>query len=310
MAENNRFYTFMIVPERSSNVKKWMVSNHTIKIFCGMICLFILMSGVTAFYTAQYFAHKQEFKQASVKNHFLESELAQIQNQLGVTDSTLVRVQNFEQKLRVITQLDAQPTTANVGPISEDEDRIMRMGLDQEPLSSQMKASHKHVQAIHFDINRVAKRASLQEQSLQELYELLKDQRSILASTPSIKPVEGYYTSGFGYRISPFTGNRQLHAGIDLFAPIGTAVRATADGVVTRVDTDPGYGKLVVVSHGYGFSTLYAHNSKILAKVGQHIKRGQTISQVGNTGRTTGPHLHYEVKLNGHPINPVKYILN
>ncbi|MEZ4819129.1 MAG: M23 family metallopeptidase [Bdellovibrionota bacterium] len=165
-------------------------------------------------------------------------------------------------------------------------------------------------ESLQLDLGRVTKRASLQEQSLQELYELLKDQRSILASTPSIKPVDGYYTSGFGYRISPFTGNRQMHAGIDLYAPIGTPVHSTADGVVTRVANDAGYGKFLVISHGYGYSSLYGHNSKILVKVGQRIKRGQTISLVGKTGRSTGPHLHYEVKLNGVAINPVKYILN
>lgn len=301
----------MIVPERSSNVKKWMISDATIKVFVGCVVLFFLFTVTASIFAYQYFNHKNQFEEATLQNHFLESELSQIQNKLSVTDSTLVRVQNFEQKLRVITQLDSQSATTSIGPISQEDQYFMNQGVNfGSSVSAPESAVQKNINSIQFDLNKVTKRASLQEQSLQELYELLKDQRSILASTPSIKPVDGYYTSGFGYRISPFTGNRQLHAGIDLYAPIGTPVRSTADGVVARVANDAGYGKLVVVSHGYGFSSLYAHNSKILVKVGQRIKRGQTISLVGNTGRSTGPHLHYEVKRNGVAINPVKYILN
>lgn len=302
----------MIVPERSSNVKKWMISDQTIKIAVGIVAFAFLFTATASVFAIQYFQHRAEFQQATFQNHYLESELQQIQNQLNVADSTLVRVQKFEQKLRVITQLDTQPTTANVGPISTEDQAYMNQNLGTINPDGTLDSPYQRsgVNMLQLDLNKVTQRASLQEQSLQELYELLKDQRSVLAATPSIKPVDGYYTSGFGYRISPFTGTRQLHSGLDMYAPIGTPVRSTADGVITRVANDPGYGKFLVISHGYGLSTLYAHNSKILVKVGQRIKRGQTIALVGNTGRSTGPHLHYEVKLNGVAINPVKYILN
>lgn len=300
----------MIVPERSSDVKKWMLSDQTIKIFVGSVVACIIFTFCASFFAFQYFQHRNEFQEATFQNHYLESELHNLQSKLQVADSTLVRVQNFEQKLRVITQLDTQSATANVGPITTEEQNFLHQNLDGQFSENTRNMPTNGVDFLRSDLDRVTNRASLQEQSLQELYELLKDQRSILASTPSIKPVDGYYTSGFGYRISPFTGTRQLHSGIDLYAPIGTPVRSTADGIVTLVSNDAGYGKYIVISHGYGLSTLYAHNSKIVAKVGQRIKRGQTVSLVGNTGRSTGPHLHYEVKLNGVAINPVKYILN
>lgn len=289
-----------------------MISDQWIKFAIGCGVTLFLFIGFSTTYMFKYFSEKNTFKETSLKNHYLEGELHQIQNELNVADSTLVRVQNFEQKLRVITQLDTQPTTTSMGPFSTGDAQYF---ADQNfhstiPTISAKSSPLDSMNVLQLDLNRVTKRASLQEQSLQELYELLKDQRSVLASTPSIKPVNGYYTSGFGYRVSPFTGMRQMHSGLDMYAPIGTPVKTSADGIVTRVENDPGYGKFLVISHGYGLSTLYAHNSKILVKVGQRVTRGQTISLVGNTGRSTGPHLHYEVRLNGVAINPVKYILN
>ncbi|MEZ4819128.1 MAG: hypothetical protein R3A45_04215 [Bdellovibrionota bacterium] len=114
MAKNNRFYTFMIVPERSSNVKKWMISDTTIKTVVGCVVAMFLFTGVATVFTFQFFKHRNQFEEATLQNHFLESQLNQIKNKLSVTDSTLVRVQNFEQKLRVITQLDTQPTAMSV----------------------------------------------------------------------------------------------------------------------------------------------------------------------------------------------------
>ncbi|MEA3545134.1 MAG: M23 family metallopeptidase, partial [Thermodesulfobacteriota bacterium] len=119
-------------------------------------------------------------------------------------------------------------------------------------------------------------------------------------------PTKGWLTSYFGMRKSPFTGKRVMHEGLDIAANVGTPVVATADGVVTRVKYAPDYGKTVILDHGYGYQTIFAHNSKILVKAGQRIKRGDMVARVGNTGRSTGSHLHYELRLNGVPIDPRK----
>ncbi|MEZ4846801.1 MAG: M23 family metallopeptidase [Bdellovibrionota bacterium] len=311
----NRFYTFMLIPERSSQVKKWMVSQKTVHgalIGLAVFLVFVIFSTVV---TINHFVQKEKFDETSLRNQYLESQLHFLQNKVNLADSTLVRIQNFEQKLRVITQINTQTQTGGVGigPISnEDESLFKNSGLDQSPMLAMVTAGQKYsgIESLELNVDQVHKKAALQEQSLQELYELLKDQHSLLSSTPSVAPVRGIYTSGFGYRISPFTGSRSLHTGIDLSAPIGTPVRSPADGVVTKIENDAGYGKVLVISHGYGFSTLYGHNSKILVKVGQKVKRGEQISEVGNTGRSTGPHLHYEVRVNGVEVNPTKYILN
>jgi murein DD-endopeptidase MepM/ murein hydrolase activator NlpD len=139
---------------------------------------------------------------------------------------------------------------------------------------------------------------------------LLDRQKSILASTPSVWPARGWVSSGFGYRLSPFTNEKELHRGLDICARKGAPVIAPADGVVSYVELDPGYGRTVIINHGYGLNTMYAHLDKVHVKKGQAVRRHQEIAQVGDSGRTTGAHLHYEIQLNGLPVNPLRYILN
>lgn len=303
----------MLIPERSSQVKKWMISQKTVHLALGVLGVFLIFVTFATVVMCQYFYQRDKFDETSLRNQYLESQLRFLQNKVNLADSTLVRIQNFEQKLRVITQVNTQ-SQSGIGPLSDEEDSVMKNNGFDSP-NGQMVAMvsqprYSGIESLELNVDQVHKKASMQEQSLQELYELLKDQHSLLSSTPSIMPTQGMYTSSYGYRISPFTGTRTMHTGMDLSAPVGTPVRASADGIVTKIENDPGYGKVLVISHGYGFSTLYGHNSQILVKVGQKVKRGDEISKVGNTGRSTGPHLHYEVRVNGVEVNPVKYILN
>jgi murein DD-endopeptidase MepM/ murein hydrolase activator NlpD len=149
-----------------------------------------------------------------------------------------------------------------------------------------------------------------QAHEFEELLEQIKKQRNLLAGTPTIRPVDGWVTSRFGYRKSPFTGRRELHKGLDISNRKGTPIMATADGVVCFADKKGLYGLTMVIDHGHGLKTRYAHLNKLLKKKGENVKRGDVIAQMGSTGRSTGPHLHYEVRLNGVPVNPAKYILN
>ncbi len=126
---------------------------------------------------------------------------------------------------------------------------------------------------------------------------------------PSVWPLIGYITSDFGYRISPFTGKITFHKGLDIAQELGMPVKVTADGIVLFSGWDRDYGKVVIVKHGYGFQTLYAHNSFLLVKEGQPVKRNEVISLLGNTGMSTAPHLHYEVHVNGEAKNPLLFIL-
>jgi murein DD-endopeptidase MepM/ murein hydrolase activator NlpD len=147
------------------------------------------------------------------------------------------------------------------------------------------------------------------EKNIHELDQFLLDKESFLSSTPTIFPADGWVTSYFGQRISPYLGKLKMHEGLDVGAPFGTKVIAPADGIVTFSGEKAGFGKFVQVDHGYGIETIYAHNQSLYVKAGQKVKRGNLLAAVGNTGHSTGPHLHYEVRVNGIAVDPLYFIL-
>jgi murein DD-endopeptidase MepM/ murein hydrolase activator NlpD len=129
-----------------------------------------------------------------------------------------------------------------------------------------------------------------------------------LTSTPSLWPVIGHLTGTFGERMDPFSGEGAFHTGVDISSQYGDSVRVSADGMVIEADERAGYGRLVVVDHGFGLTTYYGHLSSFNVHAGQQVRRGDTIGNVGVSGRSTGPHLHYEVRINGAPVNPMRYL--
>ncbi len=147
------------------------------------------------------------------------------------------------------------------------------------------------------------------ESNIHELDQHLLDKESFLNSTPTLLPAEGWITSYFGQRISPYLGKMKMHEGLDVGAAPGTPINAPADGIITYAGEKAGFGKFVQITHGYGIETIYAHNQSLFVKSGQKIKRGSLLAAVGNTGHSTGPHLHYEVRVNGIAVDPLYFIL-
>ncbi len=161
-------------------------------------------------------------------------------------------------------------------------------------------------------IDALGRRLYIQSKSYDDLYKLARSKEEMLASIPAIQPISNKdltrIASGFGFRIHPVYKTWRMHTGIDFTAPTGTPIYATGDGKVINPQSGfSGYGKTIVIDHGFGYQTLYAHCSKIIVKAGQKVKRGQIIGYVGNTGISTGPHVHYEVLKNGEPVNPVNF---
>jgi murein DD-endopeptidase MepM/ murein hydrolase activator NlpD len=148
------------------------------------------------------------------------------------------------------------------------------------------------------------------EVHIHELDQHLLDKESFLRSTPTLMPANGHLTSNYGPRMSPYAGRIKMHEGLDIGAPIGTAIVAPADGVVTFSGAKPGFGNFVQLDHGYGVETIFGHASSLSVRKGQKINRGDKIATVGNTGYSTGPHVHYEVRVNGTPVDPLYYVLN
>lgn len=312
---SKHFYTIMIVPQKSTSVKKFVLSDRMVKIFGyagGSLLLFFLLALV---FTFSYLTERSNFNQANLKVAYLEDSLKEMQNRFSSTEATLSRLQNFEQKLRVITRLEDSSRNVAMGPLTKDENGLIQNnGLDpirvDEAALNVPEEYRYDIKETSIKLDELTGRATLQEQTMHELYELLQDQKALLSHTPSVWPTNGWVTSGFGYRASPFTGRIQMHEGLDVATRIGMPVIAPADGVVVRVHTVEGYGKTLVIDHGYGVSTTYGHNSEVLVKPGDKVKRGQVICKAGNTGISTGPHLHYEVRVNGVPVDPRKYILD
>jgi murein DD-endopeptidase MepM/ murein hydrolase activator NlpD len=177
---------------------------------------------------------------------------------------------------------------------------------DEERESAELM---QEFQKLHQAFESVRQHAVVVELDVQSLTTALYDQRDYLNSMPTLKPTTGWFTSGFGTRESPFTGRPNMHEGLDIANHVGSPIVAPAAGIVTYSGPRAGYGNLVTLDHGYGIQTQYGHISKSYVKVGERVKRGHKIAAVGNTGRSTGPHVHYEVRVNGVPINPQFYIL-
>jgi len=148
------------------------------------------------------------------------------------------------------------------------------------------------------------------ESEINQLDQSLLDRESFLRSTPSLIPANGWITSYYGPRLSPYAGRVKMHEGIDVGANQGKYILATADGVVTYAGEKPGFGNFINIDHGYGIETVYAHAQRVIAKKGQVVKRGDLIATVGNTGYSTGPHVHYEVRVNETPVDPLYFILD
>lgn len=225
-------------------------------------------------------------------------------DEINSLKSKLVDLNSFEKRLRIVANIE-KPA---------DQDNLFGIGGSiPDDLDTQIPLTDKHnslVREMHEQTKQLDLASTNQNQGFESLLKYLEDQQNLLASTPAIRPVSGWTSSRFGYRVSPFTGLREFHKGLDIATRIGTPIIATADGVITFVGRKGLLGKVIIIDHGHGIVTRYAHLQKTLKKRGDSVKRGDTIARVGNSGRTTGSHLHYEVHLNGIPVNPEKYILN
>lgn len=183
---------------------------------------------------------------------------------------------------------------------------LMGMGGNIEELPMEKKDNLEYTKA---EIDRLLNLAKFQLESFSEVSKKLEENERIREHTPSIVPTAGYFTSGFGLRRDPFTGQIAFHEGIDIAAPSGTPVIAPASGIVTALKWDPGFGLYIEIDHGLGITTKYAHLLRARVSPGQYVKRGDIIAYVGNSGRSTAPHLHYEVRINNKHVNPVMYII-
>lgn len=210
----------------------------------------------------------------------------------------------FDRKLRTMVNLETNEADTQIQGVGGSSPILM------DPKQTRAKNHKELVRSMYRSLDNLDSEIVDGKHHKAELQKFLENQKMLLASTPSIWPTKGWLSSRFGYRVSPFTGEREFHRGIDIATRMSTPIVAPADGIALYVGWDGGYGKVLSIKHGYGLMTKYGHLKKALVKKGQYVKRGETIALVGNTGRSTGTHLHYEVHLNRVPVNPIRYILN
>jgi murein DD-endopeptidase MepM/ murein hydrolase activator NlpD len=241
------------------------------------------------------------------QKEIITGQHAQIQaftSEINKLKSKLVTLNNFEKKIRVIANLDQE----------NDQESLFGVGGSiPEDLATDVDLTKRQtglLREMHDQVDDLYLATSNQKTGFSSLLEALEGQRNLLACTPAIRPVKGWMTSQFGYRNSPFTGRKELHKGLDIANREGTQIIAPADGIVKSAGRKGLLGKAMDIDHGHGMVTRYGHLKEILKKRGEPVKRGDIIAEMGDSGRSTGPHLHYEVHLNGVPVNPVKYILN
>ncbi|MEO0064985.1 MAG: hypothetical protein RI983_311 [Bacteroidota bacterium] len=196
-----------------------------------------------------------------------------------------------------------------------DSARVKEMEKKKEVQLVQSMGETELVTSMAAQLNNLSLRMAYQLKSFNAIENMVKNKEKLIAAIPSIQPISNRnlnrVASGFGYRIDPIYKDRRLHAGLDFTAPIGTPIYAAADGVIKDAGFNTGgYGNRVVVNHGFGYETLYAHMVRIKARVGTRVKRGEVIGYVGSTGKSTGPHLHYEVHKNGTQLDPIYFFYN
>lgn len=300
MEKLDDFYSIVIFSgTKTSEPYRICLKKGLIKVIVGFSIVFSI---VLLIFSVQYYLMWDQLEDVTSLRRENKTQKIQIQsfsNTIEDLKNQVVRLVEFDRKLRVMT---------DIGPPKENVSTFGVGGSDEQQISSY--AGSDRTQMIHRDLELLQSRVIRQEKSFQELEEVVRNRQSLWASTPSIWPTSGWLTSSFGKRISPFSGRLSNHNGIDISARPGTPIIAPASGVITYSRFNGGFGRFLRLNHGYGVITHYGHLSKVDVKVGQKVKRGDVIAYVGNTGLSTGPHLHYEVSVNKVPVNPMSYILN
>jgi murein DD-endopeptidase MepM/ murein hydrolase activator NlpD len=300
-----RRWTVMLVPHGSGSSRAVEVSQTVVKALVGiggLLALLFLILGGTALSRGVNITRSRALER---ENQLLASEIQRLRERLAGLRDTLNVVGERESALRLLAGLSPVDKDVQLGGIGGPSGQWS----ERDSLST-LGVNGAQALAARIDMDQLTRRANILVRSLNEAYDSASSQRQRYAALPSIMPTKGWLTSAFAReREHPILHLARPHEGIDVSAPMGMEIEAPASGVVTQVSWVEGYGNMLTIDHGYGLVTRYAHCSKILVVRGQRVKRGQPIAKVGSTGLSTGPHLHYEVWVNGRPVDPMKYVL-
>ncbi len=283
MNEDKRFYTFVFAPTAKSQLRKFNLHHNVIYAILGFAAVGLLTVGFATYRLAQHAVVVARLNLMQHENRLLREKNQEAESKYDLLQARLAALDTTQRKL------------AETSGISRDADLSRNIGQGGPDAET--------------DLSDIERTTAALEAELRQIKDVFDKNNVKLSSTPNGWPVRGYITDGFGFRRNPFGGSgSEMHAGLDIATNHGTAIESTADGIVIFAGVYAGYGNVVVIDHGYGVTTRYAHMSKIEVGVGQHVTRGKVIGAVGSTGRSTAPHCHYEVRLHDRPVNPLNYL--
>jgi murein DD-endopeptidase MepM/ murein hydrolase activator NlpD len=337
-------YSLIVVADETSPIRRFDVRKTLVQraVFCVAAAACVLLIGLADYVRVR--VDHRALAPLRAANAEQREQIESFRAVLSEVESDLARLQNLERKVRIIANLPGSVATGGEGvtevaasgegdldaaargsaAVAVSDDDTEDDGGEEPPGD----AAHPpapgdarsgdpgatpladRVSVLRRDAERLGQVAEARERSLDDLLDQLEGKRHRLASTPAIWPTQGWLTSRFGNRISPFTGSRQFHAGIDIAGATGTDVIAPARGKISYAGSRGPLGRSLTIDHGYGVRTLYGHVDDIFVERGQEIERAQVIASLGSSGRSTGPHLHYVVEVKGKAVNPLDYIFD
>jgi biotin carboxyl carrier protein len=297
-----RRWTLVVVPHGSEPSRIVEVSYNVLRAGAAAVGGIVLLMGLAGYATISHTTDLSRAAHLQEENASLAREIGELHGRLVTLADTISQISHRDARIRVLANLDPidpQVQEAGIGgPGTSD--------LNLGGLTGMRRRSAE----VRVDLSALIRRANLLASSFKEAADSLSLHTARLAATPSIMPTQGWLSSAFSaMRTHPILHLARPHEGIDVSAPMGSPIEAPAAGVVTEAGWETGYGNTVTINHGFGIVTKFAHASKLLVKAGQRVSRGQRIALVGNSGLATGPHLHYEVHVNGRPVDPLKYVL-
>lgn len=293
-----KHYSFIIVPHHKGQSKKISLTEKRVKILAGVLSFICILFIV---FLVDYFTMnvtRQKYRALSDENARQKETIAQYKLAVNRLRKNIDDFEEYAKKLNVWAGLKSPEVMRELGVGSGGRDENQQVNPTNPTLDPGLEKAES-----------IAQKAQGIDKNLNTLARILEDQAYRRATSPSIWPTVGWRTSNFGKRKDPFTGVEEFHYGIDIAASHGSPIYATADGTVIKVKTEKTGGRVVTINHGGGITTVYCHMSKFNVKEGQKVKRWDVIGYVGQTGKAIGPHVHYEVQINGRSVNPNNYIL-
>jgi murein DD-endopeptidase MepM/ murein hydrolase activator NlpD len=299
---SKRRWTLVFVPHGSEPSRIVEVSYTVLRAAAVALGILLVLGAVAGYATIAHTTDLSRAARLQQENASLARELGELHGKLVSLADTISRISQRDSHIRVLANLepiDPQVQEAGIGGPGSSE-------LSLTGLTGIARRSAE----VRVDLGALIRRANLLASSFKEAADSLSLHTARLAATPSIMPTQGWLSSAFSaMREHPILHLARPHEGIDISAPMGSPIEAPAAGLVIDTGWETGYGNTVTINHGFGIVTKFAHASKILVKKGQRVSRGERIALVGNTGLATGPHLHYEVHVDGRPVDPLKYVL-